>query len=115
MFLVTTFVELRLVAGRSKMRAGCPHAVSGRPMLIHTYMPFPCRSHAMLRRGLEKPLKAQRGRGMAWERHRRGMTCLNQTRPHCVNHMGKTQSKPLMEWNGRKTARKGHGNGKEGT
>jgi hypothetical protein len=48
LFPVTTFVELRVVAGRSQTRAGRPHAVSGRPMLIHTYhavpMPLSCRA-----------------------------------------------------------------------
>jgi hypothetical protein len=48
MLLVTNFVELRVVAGGSRTRAGRPHAVSGRPMLIHTYhavpMPLPCRA-----------------------------------------------------------------------
>jgi hypothetical protein len=43
--LLVTFVELRVAAGRSRTRAGCPHAVSRRPMLIHTYhavpMPWP--------------------------------------------------------------------------
>ena len=29
----------------------------------------------------------------AW--HGRGMASVNQTRPHCVNQMGKTHSKPL--------------------
>jgi hypothetical protein len=28
------------------------------------------------------------------------MVCVNQTRPHCVNQMGKTQSKPLAERHG---------------
>jgi hypothetical protein len=28
------------------------------------------------------------------------MVCVNQTRPHCVNQMGKTQSKPLVERHG---------------
>jgi hypothetical protein len=32
------------------------------------------------------------------------MVCVNQTRPHCVNQMGKTQSKPLAERHGRGTA-----------
>jgi hypothetical protein len=41
MLLVKTFVELRVVAGRSRKRAGRPHAVSGRPMLIHTYHAAP--------------------------------------------------------------------------
>jgi hypothetical protein len=41
MLLVTTFAQLRVVAGRSRMRAGRPHAVSGRPILIHTYYTVP--------------------------------------------------------------------------
>jgi len=28
--------------------------------------------------------------------HGRGMASVNQTRPHCVNQMGKTHSKPLV-------------------
>jgi hypothetical protein len=90
MLLITTFVELRVVAGRSRTRAGHPHAVCGRPILIHT-----CHAHAALCRGLEKSLS---------ERHGRGMACVDQTRPHCVNQMGKTQSKRLA-------ARHGKGNG----
>jgi hypothetical protein len=38
----------------------------------------------------------------AW--HGRGMTSVNQTRPHCVNQMGKTISKPLAARHGRGTA-----------
>jgi hypothetical protein len=37
------------------------------------------------------------------------MVCVNQTRPHCVNQMGKTQSKPLAERHGRGTAWERHG------
>ena len=33
-----------------------------------------------------------------------GMASVNQTRPHCVNQMGKTHSKPLMARHGRRTA-----------
>jgi hypothetical protein len=62
MLLITTFVELHVVAGRSRMRAGRPHAVSGRLMLIHT-------CHAALCRGLEKSLSERHGRGMARARH----------------------------------------------
>jgi hypothetical protein len=36
-------------------------------------------------------------------------TCVNQTRPHSVNKMGKTQSKPLAERYGRGTAWEQHG------
>ena len=38
----------------------------------------------------------------AW--HVRGMASMNQTRPHCVNQMGKTHSKPLAAQHGRGTA-----------
>jgi hypothetical protein len=62
MLLKTTFVELRVVAGRSRTRADRPHAVSGRPILIHT-------CHAALCRGLEKLLSERHGRGMALARH----------------------------------------------
>ena len=33
-----------------------------------------------------------------------GMASVNQTRPHCVNQMGKTHSKPLAARHGRETA-----------
>jgi hypothetical protein len=38
----------------------------------------------------------------AW--HGRGMASVYQTRPHCVNQMGKTHSKPLAAQHGRGTA-----------
>ena len=40
-----------------------------------------------------------------------GMASVNQTRPHCVNKMVKTHSKPLAAWHGRGTAWTQHGNG----
>jgi hypothetical protein len=50
MLLITNFMELRVVAGRRRTLAGRQHAVSGRPMLIHTHhavpMLFPCRHPA---------------------------------------------------------------------
>ena len=33
-----------------------------------------------------------------------GMASVNQTRPHCVNQMGKTHSKPITARHGRGTA-----------
>ena len=36
--------------------------------------------------------------GTAW--HELGMASVNQTRPHCVNQMGKTHSKPLAARHG---------------
>jgi hypothetical protein len=91
-----------MVAGRSRMRAGCPHAVSGRPILIHT-----CHAMPMPRvpcRGLEKLLSERHGCGIAMAQHGHGMACVNQTQLHCVNQMGKTQSKPLVAWHGREMA-----------
>ena len=41
---------------------------------------------------------------MAWARHGHCMASVNQTRPHCVNQMGKTYSKPLVARHGRGTA-----------
>jgi hypothetical protein len=61
-------------------------------------------STAVLCRGLEK-----NGMVRAW--HGRGMASVNQTRPHCVNKMGKTHSKPLASRHGRGRAWARHGHG----
>jgi len=74
MLLITTFVELRVVTGRSRTRAGSPLVVSRRMCCAVT-----------LRR-------------TAWSGH--DMASVNQTRQHCVNQMGKTHSKPLAAWHG---------------
>jgi hypothetical protein len=99
MLLITTFVELRTAVRRSRNGAGRPHAVSGRPMLIHTYhaapRPRPCRTNAALCRGRDKSLS---------ERHGRGMACVNQTWPHCENQIRGTKSKPLAARHGGGTA-----------
>jgi hypothetical protein len=75
MLLITIFVELRAVAGRSRTRAGSPQAVYRRP----------CRAVALRR--------------TPWSEH--GMASVNQTRPHRVNQMGKTHCKPLAARHGR--------------
>jgi hypothetical protein len=79
--LLIKFVELRVVAGRSRQGAGRPQAVST----------------AALCRGFEM-------NGMVEARHGRGMANAKQTRPHCVNQMGKTHSKPLAARHGMGTA-----------
>jgi len=88
MLLITIFVELRVVAGRNRTRAGSPQAVSRRP----------CCAVALRRTAWS-----------AW--HGRGMASVNQTRPHCVNQMGKTHSKPLAARHGKGTAWVRHGHG----
>ena len=80
MLLITTFVELRLIAGSSRTRAGSPQAISRRP----------CCAVA-----LRRTARSEHGKGTAWAWHGRGMASVNQTRPHCVNQMGKTHSKHL--------------------
>jgi hypothetical protein len=81
MLLITTFVEPRVVAGKSRKQACRPHAISGGPMLIH-----PC--HAMPRCAVALRSSFQNCKVMAW--HGRGMACVNQTRQPCVNQIGKT-------------------------
>jgi len=94
---MTTVVELLLVAERSWTWLGRPQAVFRWPMLIHTYhaAPLPCCVLA---------LRSRFQNGMVGARHGHGMVCVDQTRPHCVNHMGKIQSKPLATRHGRGTA-----------
>jgi len=75
MLLIRMFVELRFVAGRSRTWAGSPQAVSRRPWCA-----------------VELRRNAWSEHGMG--RHGHGMASVNQTRPHCVNQMGKTYSRP---------------------
>jgi hypothetical protein len=65
---------------------------------------MPCRSHAALCGGLERPLSERHIRGTSGERHGNGVSCFNQTQLHCVNQIWKTQSKPIAERHGRGTA-----------
>jgi hypothetical protein len=88
MLLITNFLELG-VASRQ-------HAV--------TLPPRSCHEPAMNLLCLERSLSERHIRGMAGERHENSMACSNQTRPHCVNRMGNTQSKVLVERHGRETA-----------
>ena len=56
-----------------------------------------------------RPCCAVALRRTAWSEH--GMASVNQTRPHCVNQVGKTHSKPLATQHGRGTAWARHGHG----
>jgi len=82
MLLITIFVEPRVIAGRSRKRAGSPQAVCR----------WPCCAVAFKKNGMVR----------AW--HGRGMASVNQTLPHCINQMGKTHSKLLVAQHGRGTA-----------
>jgi hypothetical protein len=70
MLQIKTFVELGVVAGRSRMQAGRPYAISGRPMLIHTRHGMPMPRYAVA-------LRNRFQNGMVVARHGRGMTCVN--------------------------------------
>jgi hypothetical protein len=63
--LLITFVELRVVTGRSRTRAGRPHAVCTADANSH----MPCHAHAALCRGFEESLSERHGRDTAWARH----------------------------------------------
>ena len=82
-------------------------------------MPMPCTDHVVLLKattqhghlskavlccGLEK-----NGMFGAWHGH--GVASVNQTRPHCVNQMGKTHSKPLAARKCKGTTWARHGKG----
>jgi hypothetical protein len=78
-----------------RTRAGRPHAIlDGR--FTHT-MPFPYHEPAVAFRG-----RIHNGIFVAWQGN--GTACVNQTRPHYVNQIGKAQSKRLAERHGRRTA-----------
>ena len=80
-----------------------------RPCLIHTChtMPMPCSDNAVL-------LKATAQHGLLSTAvlccglEKNGMASVNQTRPHCVNQMGKTHSKHLAARHVRGTAWEWH-------
>jgi hypothetical protein len=92
MLLMITFVELRVVAGRNRTQAGRPHALSGRPMLIHTHHAMP-----MLCRDLEKLLSERLGRGMT--RARRGI-CESKTAVLCKSNRKEYESLAARHGNG---------------
>jgi hypothetical protein len=87
------------------------------PCLIHTCHPIPCHAPTMPffsrpqhSTAVERrPCCAVVLRRTAWSEH--GMASVNQTRPNCVNQMGKTHSKPLAARHGRGTAWAWHGHG----
>ena len=91
--------------------------------LSDSHLPCPCPCHALTMPFFSRPRHstavsrrpccAMALRRTTWSEHGMGMgmASVNQTRPHCVNQMGKTHSKPLAAWHGRGTAWARHGNG----
>ena len=62
---MTTFVELRVVAVRSRTWAGRPQAAFRQPMLIHTCHAVPMPRCAV---ALRRRFRKQHGRSTAWAR-----------------------------------------------
>ena len=85
-----------------------------RPCMIHSYHAMPCPCHAPTMPFFSRPQHstgvsrrpccAVALRRTAWSEHGMGMPTVNHTRPHCVNQMGKTHSKPLAARHGRGVA-----------
>jgi len=94
------------------MRADSPQAVSGRPCCAVVWRRTAWSEHGMgmawSEHGMGMPWH---GMGMAWVWHGHGMESVNQTRPRCVNQIGKTHSKLLETRHGRVTAWLRHGQG----
>ena len=102
---------IRRVWGRLKAISHISCRAHAVPLPCHAHAPlWPCRSsqgHATARPSLD-------GHAVLWpweERHGRSMASVNQTRLHCVNHKGKTHSKPLAARHGRGMAWVRHGHG----
>jgi hypothetical protein len=97
MLLITHFLELGVVIRQhaANMPRTCRHPAAAT-------LPRTCHEPAMALRG-----RFQKGIFVAWQGT--GMACVKQTWPHCVNQMGNTQSKALVERHGRGTAWERHG------
>jgi hypothetical protein len=61
---------------------------------------MPCHANAVPMPRCSVALRSRFLNGMFVAWHGLEMACVNQTRPHCVNQMGKTQSKPLAAGHG---------------
>ena len=89
--LMTTFVELRVVAGRSRNWAGRPQAVSRRPMLIHT-----CHAEPMPPSCCAVPWPWEVAFRTAWSEHGRGAAW-------AWYGMCESNTSTLCKWNGKDT------------
>jgi hypothetical protein len=89
MLLTSTFVELRVVAGRRRTRAGL--------WTTEANSHIPCHAHATLFHGLVKSLSERHGRCMAWTQH---VMCESSTAALCKSN-GKDNLNPKrhgMAW-----------------
>jgi hypothetical protein len=101
MLLVTTFVELRVVAGR--------WLPTCRLWMANGYSHMPFHAHVASMPRCVVALRSRFQNCTVVALHGRGTACVNQTWPYCVNQMGKTQSVPLAARHGRGMAWERHG------
>jgi hypothetical protein len=111
MLLITIFVEPRVVGGRSRKKPKAGRSITCRLWTADANSQMPLNAHAAPKPRCAVALRSRFQNDMVVAWHGRGMACVNRTRPHCVNQMGKTQSKPLSAGHGRGTAWARHGNG----
>jgi hypothetical protein len=89
--------NLRGTPGGSRKKPNTGRSPTCRLWTADANSHMPCHAHARCAVALRS--RFQNSMVVAW--HGRGMACVNQTRPHCVNQMGKAQSKPLAARHGR--------------
>jgi hypothetical protein len=88
-----------------------PNAGRSPTCRLWTNSHMPCHALAAPMSRCAMALRSRFQNGMVMPRHGRGLLCVNDTLPHCVNEMGKTQSKPLAARHVSGTAWARHGNG----
>ena len=93
-------------------------AVSDSHLSCRAYAaPMPCSDHSVILKATEEYSRLStavlwcglENKCMVGAWHGHGMASVNHTRPHCVNQMGKTHSKPLAARHGMGTAWARHG------
>jgi hypothetical protein len=92
---------------RKKPNAGRSPTCRFRTADANSHLPYHAHAVPMPRCAVALRSRFQNDMVVAW--HGRGMACVKQTRPDCVNQMGKTQSKPLAARHCRGTAWERHG------
>ena len=97
-------------ASHSERHVACDKKWTEAPYPFHgsttLSVPVSCRAHAAPLQCCAVALRSRFQNGMVRARQGfgMGMACVNKTRPHSVNQVGRTQSKPLATRHGRATA-----------
>jgi hypothetical protein len=84
--------SLRGTARGSRKKPNAGRSATCRLRTADANSHMPCYAMPMPRSAVALRSRFQNGMVVAW--HGRGMACVNRTRPHCVNQMGKTNLYP---------------------